>query len=167
MDLLAWITLIAGIVTIVAGIVEVVDYLQRRVKNPIRIGVVIGALALLVVLMGVMALRGRPSGPTAVLPTKTPVLPAVKPITWRSLAELHGHTGYVFSALFSPDGKWVVTASLDGTARVWEASTGKTIAELRGHAAPLLFGAAFSPDGKWVATASADNTARVWEVSTK
>ena len=38
------------------------------------------------------------------------------------------------SAAFSPDGKCIVTASTDKTARLWDAETGKPIGEpLRGH----------------------------------
>jgi hypothetical protein len=37
------------------------------------------------------------------------------------VAELTGHAGTVNSAAFSPDGARVVTASADGTARVWDA----------------------------------------------
>jgi WD40 repeat protein len=37
----------------------------------------------------------------------------------KPIAELTGHSGQVYSAAFSPDGKQVVTASFDGTARVW------------------------------------------------
>jgi hypothetical protein len=34
---------------------------------------------------------------------------------------------------FSPDGTLIVTASSDGTARIWDAAAGKEIAVLRGH----------------------------------
>ena len=44
-----------------------------------------------------------------------------------------GHTSLVSSAAFSPDGKWVVTASGDNTARVWEAATERSLATLQGH----------------------------------
>jgi WD40 repeat protein len=69
----------------------------------------------------------------------------------------------VRSAAFSPDGTRIVTASEDNTARVWEASTGKELAQLQGHTA-WVRSAAFSPDGTRIVTASEDNTARVWEV---
>ncbi|AUX46457.1 uncharacterized protein SOCE26_079630 [Sorangium cellulosum] len=74
-----------------------------------------------------------------------------------------GHAGPVLRAQFSPDGKRVVTASTDNTARVWELDGSGKFTDLNGHAA-LVWSAAFSPDGKRVVTASADNTARVWEL---
>ncbi len=45
-------------------------------------------------------------------------------------AVLRGHTAEVVSAMFSPDGRRVVTASWDGTARVWNARTGTTVSVL-------------------------------------
>ncbi|MDF5706250.1 MAG: AAA family ATPase [Nostoc sp. S4] len=74
--------------------------------------------------------------------------------------QLKGHTSLVTSASFSPDGKRILTASYDNTARVWDIS-GKQIAELKGHTS-LVNSASFSPDGKRILTASDDKTARVW-----
>ena len=43
-------------------------------------------------------------------------------------------TNACLSAAFSPDGKRIVTASSDKTARIWDAATGQPIGEpLRGH----------------------------------
>ena len=76
-----------------------------------------------------------------------------------------GHTMHVFSAQFSPDGKKIVTASPDNTAKIWDAVTGNILADLRGHTGPL--GAAqFSPDGKKIVTASFDHTAKIWDAGT-
>jgi WD40 repeat protein/energy-coupling factor transporter ATP-binding protein EcfA2 len=80
----------------------------------------------------------------------------------REIATLIGHTSYLLTASFSPDGKRVVTASADNTARVWNAQSGAAMAVLSGHTG-LIYTASFSPDGKRVVTASADNTARVWD----
>ena len=57
-----------------------------------------------------------------------------------------------------------MSASKDGTARVWDVRSGQAIAELKGHKATVL-SAGFSPDGTRVVTASEDHTARVWEAS--
>ncbi|WP_017316567.1 nSTAND1 domain-containing NTPase [Mastigocladopsis repens] len=79
--------------------------------------------------------------------------------------QLKGHTGSVISASFSSDGKRILTASDDNTARVWDIS-GKQLAELKGHTSGVI-SASFSSDGKRILTASSDNTARVWDISGK
>ena len=68
-------------------------------------------------------------------------------------------------AAFSPEGSRIVTASADGTARVWDAATGKVIAIFSGHQSSVFF-ATFSPDGSRIVTTSSDYTARVWDAST-
>ena len=88
--------------------------------------------------------------------------------TGRNVARLVGHTGIITSAEFSPDGKYILTASTDSTARVWDwksetMSTHPAI--LTGHTDGLS-GARFSPDGQYVLTFSRDNTARLWKPTT-
>jgi WD40 repeat protein len=75
------------------------------------------------------------------------------------------HGGPVYVGAFSPDGKRILTASVDHTARVWDAVTGHLLATLTGHTGPVN-AAAFSPDGKHLVTASDDGTARVWDAVT-
>src|SRR5262245_44890554 len=73
---------------------------------------------------------------------------------------LKGHSGPVAAASTSPDGSRIVTASDDGTARVWDAATGTESVILRGHT-DWVRSAAFSPDGARIVTASHDRTARL------
>src|SRR5262249_29242752 len=80
-----------------------------------------------------------------------------------TLTQLLSHAGPVHSAGFSPDGRHVVTASEDGTARVWDTKTGKPVTPAFTHAGGA-WSAAFSPDGRLVVTAGWDQMARVWEV---
>ena len=76
---------------------------------------------------------------------------------------LNGHTKPVNSAAWSPDGKQVLTTS-DDNARIWEASSGKTLSVLSGHTERVR-NAAWSPDGKQVLTESLDKTTRIWAAS--
>lgn len=83
----------------------------------------------------------------------------------RTRAVLRGHRSIVYSAVYSPDGSRIVTASRDGTAWIWNASTGESIVRLNGHSGGVV-SVAWSPDGKRVVTASSDKTARIWDAAT-
>ena len=66
----------------------------------------------------------------------------------------------------SPDGTHIVTASDDGTARLWDATNGTEIKVLRGHDEYFVNSAVFSPDSTRILTASYDFTARLWDAKT-
>ena len=76
-----------------------------------------------------------------------------------------GHVGFVRSIAYSPDGGRIITASYDGTAKVWDAASGVQLLRLSGHDGHVN-SAAFSPDGKRIVTASADKTVRIWDAVT-
>ncbi|MFT3772539.1 MAG: protein kinase [Minicystis sp.] len=115
--------------------------------------------------------REQQANPTTVIAILREIEPPDVPRGWFALARwaLHDriadvvliHPDGVTSASESPDGKRIVTASLDRIARVWNADgTGEPIL-LRGHDDRVL-SAAWSPDGRRVVTGSYDRTARVW-----
>src|SRR5262249_43953971 len=70
---------------------------------------------------------------------------------------------WVNTAAFSADGRRIVTASVDRTARVWDAATGKPLLEPLRHDQPVE-AAAFSPDGLLLLTVS-DQTVRLWDTT--
>ena len=78
---------------------------------------------------------------------------------------LRGHTGWVRSVAYSPDGETLATGSADKTIRLWDTSTGTHIKTLYGHTDDVL-SVAYSPDGETLATGSADKTIRLWDTST-
>ncbi|KIK66981.1 hypothetical protein GYMLUDRAFT_915410 [Collybiopsis luxurians FD-317 M1] len=79
---------------------------------------------------------------------------------------LQGHTDWVQSVAFSPDGKRIVSGSGDETVRIWNAETGTPIGEpLQGHT-DWVRSVAFSPDGKRIVSGSGDKTVRIWNAET-
>ncbi len=60
------------------------------------------------------------------------------------------HQGSVTDLAFGSDGRYVATASDDGTARVWEARAGQEVMRVKHEY--FVRGVAFSPDGKYFAT---------------
>ena len=85
---------------------------------------------------------------------------------WSALLQiLEGHTRWVTSVAFSPDGALLASASRDNTVRVWDAATGAAVKTLEGHTQEVM-SVAFSPDGALLASASWDNTVRVWDAAT-
>ena len=78
----------------------------------------------------------------------------------KALKDFGGGQDRVSYAAFSPDGKYIVTASANG-AQIWDTTTGDKLHTLQGHK-DIVNTAAFSPDSKLVATAGYDKTVMVW-----
>jgi WD40 repeat protein len=100
------------------------------------------------------------TAPGVVEPAPGRALPA-KPRPFLHL----GHSSQIRAAAFSRDGQRVLTAGDDGTARIWDAETGREILVMRGHEGQVN-SVDFSPDGKLALTAGEDGTARVWDAAT-
>lgn len=81
----------------------------------------------------------------------------------REVQQFVAHQDDITTVNWSHDGKYILTASNDKTARIWNLS-GELIAELKGHQ-DQVFIANFSLDGKYIITASADKTVRIWNFS--
>lgn len=73
------------------------------------------------------------------------------------------HSSEVVSITASPNGRYVVTASWDETAIVWDAKTGKAIQQLDDGLGHDIEYATFSPDGKWVLTSSDHGRVTLWD----
>ncbi len=76
-----------------------------------------------------------------------------------------GHGAVVKSVAYSPNGKYVVTASRDKTAKLWSVALGLEIRTFIGHE-HTINNITFSPDGTKIATSSADKTAKIWDIET-
>lgn len=85
--------------------------------------------------------------------------------TWSYLRSLKGHSDWIRSLVFSPDGQVIVSGSNDETARLWDVKTGQLIHILTGHKERVKR-VGISPDGGIIASASANNIIKLWNLQT-
>jgi len=88
--------------------------------------------------------------------------------TGRVIKLLKGHEKVIVALAFSPDGKWLASASKDGCVRIWRIADGRMWrspyecrATLTGHT-DAVHGLAWAPDSKRLVTGSDDKTLRIW-----
>ena len=84
------------------------------------------------------------------------------PQTWRHTTRIDAGGGWVYSAVFSPDGARIAAAAGNTAARIFDPVTGEEVAVLEGHTDSVT-AAAWSPDGLRLATASMDGAIRTWD----
>ncbi|MGC8778472.1 MAG: WD40 repeat domain-containing protein [Candidatus Caldatribacteriaceae bacterium] len=75
---------------------------------------------------------------------------------------LEGHTNWVRSLTFSPDGQFLASTADDKTVRLWEVASWNCVATLQGHR-NWVMSVAFSPDGRFCASGSIDKTVILWD----
>ncbi len=74
-----------------------------------------------------------------------------------------GHASGILSANFSPDGKQIVSASLNNSLKLWDLSS-NCLQTFIGHTSEVL-SANFSSDGKQIVSASLNNSLKLWDLS--
>lgn len=79
--------------------------------------------------------------------------------------EIAGHGDVINVFAMTPDGRFAVTGSKDKTARVWDATTGRLLTDLKGHKDEIT-AVAITPDGLNVVTGSKDKSGRLWNART-
>eukprot|EP01017_Pseudomicrothorax_dubius_P039056 TRINITY_DN5944_c0_g2_i2.p1 TRINITY_DN5944_c0_g2~~TRINITY_DN5944_c0_g2_i2.p1 ORF type:complete len:304 (+),score=34.88 TRINITY_DN5944_c0_g2_i2:182-1093(+) len=77
-----------------------------------------------------------------------------------------GHQQPVNHLCFSPNSKYIISASFDKSLRLWDGFTGAFIATLRGHVGSV-YQVAWAPDSRLVVSASKDTTMKVWDMKTR
>ena len=76
---------------------------------------------------------------------------------------LLGHQQPVTHLSFSPNGRYLASASFDRKVKVWCGRTGKFLLTCTGHVGHV-YQVCWSPDSRLIASASKDSTIKVWEI---
>jgi tetratricopeptide (TPR) repeat protein len=140
---------------------------RRRRTTAVLAGVlglvVAGGAAFVAVTEWREAKRPRPeshvAGGTLVLPQR-PALPTFPAVTF--VRSIMASNSGVMSMAFTPDGKMLLTASHDGTLKVWDASTGASLRALPGHKGDVV-AVRVTADGRYAVSAG-EHTIRIWSL---
>ena len=98
--------------------------------------------------------------------------------TGECLKTLEGHSGYIFSVAYSPDGKRIISGSrkkipgkyfwsndkIVGEIKIWDANTGQCLKTLEGHSY-IVNSVAYSPDGTKIISGSCGKTIKIWDAN--
>jgi WD40 repeat protein/serine/threonine protein kinase/predicted Zn-dependent protease len=121
---------------------------------------------------GLWSVAFDPNGQQAVVAGGTPgsvnrpILSLWNVKSGTKIRDFAGHTAGVWHATFSPDGRYVLSSSIDKSLRLWEAETGTEVGQFAGHTAAVRQ-AVFTGDGRLVLSAADDGTVRLWDVETR
>lgn len=86
--------------------------------------------------------------------------------TWRGAGAVAAtHADVIHELAFSPDGKYLASASYDRLVKVWDVVQNKERHTLKDHS-DSVYGVSFSPDGKLLASGGADRAVKVWDMAT-
>lgn len=83
----------------------------------------------------------------------------------KPVARMTGHQQLINCVQFSPDARYVASASFDKSIKLWDGRTGKFIATFRGHV-QAVYMVGWSPDSRLLVSGSRDSTLKVWSMKT-
>ncbi len=98
-------------------------------------------------------MRSRPTAPACCRAADDKTIKLWDAATGALLRTFEGHSGWVTSVAFSPDGARVLSGSADKTIKLWDAATGALLRTFEGHSNAVT-SVAFSPDGARVLSGS-------------
>jgi WD40 repeat protein/serine/threonine protein kinase len=113
--------------------------------------------------VGAHRLAFRPDGKRLAVAGNGSII--VHDLVERSQKEHRVHEKMIASLAYSPDGKWLASASADGTVKVWDAQTGAPRYAPFPHI-DRANSVAWSPDGQWLASGDQSGKVYIWDAPT-
>jgi len=94
--------------------------------------------------------------------SSTSKMPAIAP-----RQTMRGHTNWVNGVVHLPDGRQIITCSVDGSLRLWDLESEEQIGEDWRDGSPSVWSMALSPNGEIVASGCNDGKVKLWDVETR
>ncbi|KKP06489.1 hypothetical protein THAR02_01447 [Trichoderma harzianum] len=87
--------------------------------------------------------------------------------SWTACVQiLQGHRDCVTSVVYSSDNKYLASASVDHSIRVWDALTGEHVQTLEGHNDTVNSIAFLHGNYQYIASAAGDGAIKIWKIAT-
>ncbi len=83
--------------------------------------------------------------------------------TGKAVGSFEGHSSFVVTVAFTPDGKRILSGGYDNVIRLWDATTMEEACRFDGHSG-YVEQVAISPDGRRAASCGHDKTVRLWNI---
>ena len=124
-------------------------------------------LITLAVILGIAILIGVYSSDLGETETPTETATESQTINYTKftcLQTLKGHSDYVHSVAYSPDGSRIISGSDDNTIKIWDVNIGTCLKTLEGHS-NYVGSVSFSPDSIRIISGSYDKTIKIWDAN--
>jgi WD40 repeat protein len=94
-----------------------------------------------------------------------PLIPSLAFPSGLLIETLLGHSNWINSLVITPDGRYLVSGSFDGSLKIWDLESGRLVKTLHNHASSVN-AIGITRDGKHAVSVSDDRTLKVWELET-